>query len=160
MGMRETVGSMRAYFFLVGGLTVAVNGMILGRTGIVGPHVVIIGALAALFGAAFFYAAITLKTAIAYARTKAIEVILYANIAINVLDGLLALPGNQERHTAGIIRIVATSLIGFYLLVNLKRLVREHAAAIAEPVPTPPPPIPATQSPPEGESEGQAEGGD
>ena len=154
--MKETIGSMRLYFFLVGAVTVGVYGMVVSQTGVADSVVVISSTLAALFGAAFFYAAITLKTAVEYARTRAVEAILYVNMVINVLVGLLALPTTKERYIVAI-RIIITLAIGFYLLANLKRLVKERAAA-ARLVPTPPPPIPAPQSPPEGEAEGQEEG--
>ena len=157
MGMKETVGSMRLYFFLVGGIVVLAG--VYGVANATEPTVGIFVALVALFGGTFFYAAITLKTAITYARTKAIEVILYVNMAINVLVGLLALLTTEERHIVAI-RIIVTLVIGFYLLANLKRLVKEHAVAVAELVPTPPPPIPASQSPPEGDAEGQEGDGD
>ncbi len=157
MGMRETVGSMRAYFFLVGGVVVLAG--VYGVANAPDPTMGIFVALVALFGGAFFYAAITLKTAIAYARTKAIEIILYVNIAINVLVSLLALPTSKEKHLVAI-RVAITLIIGFYLLANLKRLVKEHAAAAAELAPAPPPPIPAPQSPPEGPGQEQAADGD
>jgi len=159
MGMRETVGSMRAYFFLAGVVTMGQFGLILRDTRVDNLTVVIVSAMGALFGGGFFYSAITLKTAVEYARTKAIEVILYVNIALGVLAGLLALLTTEEKHIASV-RIIITLVIGFYLLANLKRLVKEHAAAVAELVPTPPPPIPATQSPPEVEVEGQEADGD
>ena len=142
--MKETIGSMRVYFFLVGGVTVLIGIASLTADS---PNIgVLVGSLiAAAFGAAFFYAGSTLKTAITNAKTNPIRIIVYANMAVNVLIGLLVLAETQKKHIPAIRMVVAVA-IGFYLLANLKRLVKENALSPVELVETAPPPLPEQQA--------------
>ncbi|MDP6637584.1 MAG: hypothetical protein QGG42_22015 [Phycisphaerae bacterium] len=143
--MRETINSMRLYFFLVGGVTLLVNVAAISRAGTADISViVVVSALLGLFGAAFFYAAITLKNAVMHARTNAIRVILYVNMAANVLAGLQSLAADTVRRNTEVIRIIIALAIGLYLLANLKRLVKNHAVPVGELAPASPPPVPAT----------------
>jgi len=145
--MKETIGSMRVYFFIVGTVTALAALAVVGSGA--GNIAMIIGAIVTgAFGAAFFYAGSTLETAVKTGKPGAIRIILYVNMAVNVLVSLPAL-GDPAEKTEAIIRIAVSLLIGLYLLVNLKRLVKENQMPLAQLVETAPPPIPTVSDAPQ-----------
>jgi hypothetical protein len=128
MGMRETVGSLRAYFILSGlaGAFIAFRVALLGA-GIFG---VIVALVSVGFSLAFMYVGFTLPKLLRDSASR-IVTLLYASAGWTVFFFLLSLLGGPS--TYGLVSLILTLLILWYLLKNVQRLAAEAQAAPSEP---------------------------
>lgn len=128
MGMRETVRSLPAYFIFSGlaGVVIAFRVALLGA----GIFVVIV----ALIGVGFSLASVHFRcTPPKLLRDYAgrIGTLLYASAGWTVLCLLLSLLGGPSAF--GLVSLILTLLILWYLLKNVRRLAAESQAALSEP---------------------------
>jgi hypothetical protein len=132
MGMRETAGSLRTYFILSGlaGVFFALRVSLLGA-GIIG---VILELISIGFSLAFVYVGFTLPKLLRESASRVV-ILLYASAAWTVFFFLLSLLGGPSAF--GLVSLILTLLIVWYLLKNVRRLAAEAQAAPSEPpVPT------------------------
>ena len=128
MGMRETVGSLRAYFILSGLLTAFPIALLLGG----GIFSVIVGLITVGFGLAFLYVGFTLPKLLRVSAGR-IVTLLYANGGWTVLLYLLSL--FRSPSAVELVYFILALLIVWYLLKNVRRLAAEAQAAPSEPPP-------------------------
>ena len=128
--MRETAGSMRAYFILIGALSTLRTGMeVVKSADVIEGAFAVIGLAIAL---GYLYLGIRFKTLIVGAPSQILTVLLIAG-AFLVLSLLILLASGN-----GLIAAPfggAGLLITWYLYVNARRLAREAAAAATPIVP-------------------------
>ena len=131
MGMRETVGSLRAYF-IVSGLLSALYALRLSL--LVGASIVVIifQLVTICFSSAFVYVGFTLPKLLK-GSTSRIVTLLYASAAWTLLLFVLNLFGRPSLFA--VVSLLSTLLILWYLLKNVRRLAGEAHAAPAEPPP-------------------------
>jgi len=128
LGMRETVGSLRAYFILSGlaGIFSALRINLLSAS--------ILGAIVELitigFSLAFVYVGFALSKLL---RTSAnrIATLLYASAGWSVFAFLLSILGGPS--VIALLILILSLLIVWYLLKNVRRLAGEAQAALSEP---------------------------
>jgi hypothetical protein len=134
MGMRETVRSLRAYFIFSGlaGVFFAVSALRVSLLG-VGVLGVIVGLISMGFSLAFVYVGFTLPKLLRGSASR-IVVLLYASAGWTVFFFLLSLLGGPS--TFGLVTLILTLLILWYLLKNVRRLAGEAQAAPSEPPPS------------------------
>lgn len=125
----ETVGSLRAYFFIVAVVGGFLNLFTLLRMSLdIGTVLSLAGVCVAV---AYLYLGISLKTLIAQAPERAQQIVL-ASGALMVVALLINL---ALGYMPGVLQGVVGLLIVWYLVANLRRLAAEAAA-----VPLPPQP--------------------
>lgn len=128
MAMRETLGSMRAYFVLTGILGAVMNvGLVaLGQSNVIGLALGVIGMLSAI---AFLYMGVRLPALVA-AASAIVPRILVITIVYLVLLLLLGLA--LGANGVGLVLQSAVGLlISWYLLRNFRRLAKEAATSSA-----------------------------
>jgi small-conductance mechanosensitive channel len=133
VGMRETVGSLRAYFILSGvaGILSALR-MNLLSTGIIGAIVEVITIALSL---AFVYVGFVLSRLLRSSASH-IATLLYVSAGWSVFAFLLSILGGPS--TIALVTLILSLLIVWYLLKNVRRLAGEaHAAPSEPPVPAP-----------------------
>jgi hypothetical protein len=128
MGMRETVGSLRAYFILSGlaGIFSAI-GLIYLNGGIVG---VVIALVTIGFSLAFLYVGFALAKLLRSSSSR-ITTLLYSSAGWSVFAFLLSILGGLS--AGALVTLVLSLLIVWYLLRNVRRLAGEAQAAPTEP---------------------------
>jgi len=131
MGMRETVRSLRAYF-LFSGLAGVVFAVRVARLG-AGIFVVIVALISVGFSLAFVNFGFTLPKLLRNSVGR-IGTLLYTSAGWTVLCFLLSLLGGPSAF--GLVSLILTLLILWYLLKNVRRL-----AADSQPAPSEPPPF-------------------
>jgi len=123
VGMRETVGSLRAYFILsgLGGIFTALRISLL-NAGIIG---VLVEVITIAFSLAFVYVGFTLSKLLRSSANR-VTMLLYASagwsvcaLLLSVLDGPSAI---------AVFTLVLSLLILWYLLKNVRRLAGEAQA--------------------------------
>jgi len=123
MGMRETVGSLRAYFILSGLLSLFLNGAALLVSLPSADYVSIIVEIFGIgFSLAFLYVGFCLVGLLKNSVGR-ISTLLYASTGWAVIAFLLSLLQGFSVH--GLITLIVTLLILWYLLKNLSRLAAE-----------------------------------
>ena len=133
MEMRETVRSLRAYF-IFSGLAGVFFGVSALRANLLGTAIgAIIGLISIGFSLAFVYVGFTLPKLLRVSANR-IVMLLYASTAWTVFFFLLSLLGGPS--VFGLVALVLTLLILWYLLKNVRRLAAEVQAAPSE---APPP---------------------
>ena len=130
MGMRETVGSLRAYFILSGlaGAFFALRVSLLGA-GIFG---LIVEILSIGFSLAFVYVGFTLPKMLRESASR-IVTLLYVSAGWTVFFFLVSLLGGPS--VFGLVSLILSLLILWYLLKNVRRLAAEAQASPVEPRP-------------------------
>lgn len=120
--MRETVGSLKAYFILVGVLGLIGNiGAIAASQ--VNPLFLISGLIGLAFSGAYLYIGIMLRKLLVESP-KLVKNFILASMAYLIVDFLLTLLGGDQ--TNSVIRLAIGLLITWYLLSNVKRLSQEE----------------------------------
>lgn len=133
MEMRETVRSLRAYF-IFSGLAGVFFGVSALRANLLGTAIgAIIGLISIGFSLAFVYVGFTLPKLLRVSANR-IVMLLYASTGWTVFFFLLSLLGGPS--VSGLVALVLTLLILWYLLKNVRRLAAEVQAAPSE---APPP---------------------
>ena len=133
MKMRETVRSLRAYF-IFSGLAGVFFGVSALRANLLGTAIgAIIGLISIGFSLAFVYVGFTLPKLLRVSANR-IVMLLYASTAWTVFFFLLSLLGGPSVY--GLVALVLTLLILWYLLKNVRRLAAEVQTASSE---APPP---------------------
>ena len=129
MAMRETVGSMRAYFILAAVLSGVMNLLVFRSaclafsSGWVTALVIMaLASVGLLLSVALFWAAIRLRKYLADSPGFVSGIVILI-AAFTVIIFLLSLLGGLERWA--VIRTAAAILIALYLLTNIKRLSAE-----------------------------------
>jgi hypothetical protein len=127
-GMRETVGSLRAYFILSGvaGVFSALRINLL-NAGIIGAVVEVI---TIAFSLAFVYVGFTLSNLLRSSASR-IATLLYASAGWSVFAFLLSVLGGPS--AIALFTLILSLLIVWYLLKNVRRLAGEGQAAQSEP---------------------------
>jgi hypothetical protein len=127
MGMRETVGSLRAYFILSGlaGIFSAIG--LIYLSDIVG---LVIALVTIGFSLAFLYVGFALAKLLRSSSSR-ITTLLYSSAGWSVLAFLLSILGGLS--TSALVTLVLSLLIVWYLLRNVRRLAGEAQAAPSEP---------------------------
>lgn len=136
MGMRETVRSLRAYFIL-SGLAGAFSAVSALRVSLLGAGIigVIVGLISLGFSLAFVYVGFTLQKLLSASASR-IVTLLYASAGWTVFFFGLSLLGGSSAF--GLVTLIFTLLIVWYLLKNVRRLAAETQAAPSEPPPSGP----------------------
>ncbi len=118
--MKETVGSLTAYFIVISVLSLISNGRVLAQGTQIHPLVWLICIVGSLLSIAYFYLGITLRQRL-IDSSQLINSIIYASIVYIILNFLIIslLVGLQ---TGSIIQLVLGLLITWYLLNSVKRL--------------------------------------
>jgi hypothetical protein len=133
-GMRETVRSLRAYFIFSGlaGLFFAASAL---RVSLLGAGIisVIVGLISIGFSLAFVYVGFTLQKLLR-GSASGIVTLLYVSAGWTVFFFLLSLFGGPSAF--GLVTLILTLLILWYLLKNVRRLAAEAQAAPSEPPPS------------------------
>lgn len=131
MGMRETAGSLRAYFILSGlaGVFFALRVSLLSA-GIIG---LIVELISIGFSLAFVYVGFTLPKLLRGSANR-IVTLLYASTGWTVFFFLLSLLGGLS--AVGLVTLILTLLILWYLLKNVRRLAAEAQAVTSEAPPS------------------------
>lgn len=133
MEMRETVRSLRAYF-IFSGLAGVFFGVSALRANLLGTAIgAIIGLISIGFSLAFVYVGFTLPKLLRVSANRVV-MLLYVSTAWTVFFFLLSLFGGPS--VFGLVALVVTLLILWYLLKNVRRLAAEVQAAPSE---APPP---------------------
>ncbi len=122
MAMRETVGSLRAYFVLVGALN-TLGGILMLRDTEGGAASQVFGAILLLLGIGFLVAAARLPYFLATSTTF-VKALVYSVIFLQLLFiGLMALANTASaEYLLPVLRI----LVCWYILVNVNRLAEEN----------------------------------
>lgn len=129
MEMRETVRSLRAYF-IFSGLAGVFFGVSALRANLLGTAIgAIIGFISIGFSLAFVYVGFTLPKLLRVSANR-IVMLLYASTAWTVFFFLLSLLGGPS--VFGLVALVLTLLILWYLLKNVRRLAAEVQATPSE----------------------------
>jgi len=126
--MRETVGSLRAYFILSGlaGIFSVLRVNVL-NAGIIGAAV---GLVTIGFSLAFVYVGFALRRLLR-GSTNHIATLLYASAGWTVFAFLLSIFGGPS--ALGVVTLILSLVIVWYLLKNVRRLAVEAHAATVEP---------------------------
>jgi hypothetical protein len=130
MGMRETVGSLRAYFIL-SGLAGAFFALRIGLLG-AGIFGLIMEIISIGFSLVFVYVGFSLAKMLRDSASR-IVTLLYVSAGWTVLFFLLSLLGGPS--VFGLVSLILSLLILWYLLKNVRRLAAEAQAAPSEPRP-------------------------
>lgn len=129
MEMRETVRSLRAYF-IFSGLAGVFFGVSALRANLLGTAIgAIIGFISIGFSLTFVYVGFTLAKLLRVSANR-IVMLLYASTAWTVFFFLLSLLGGPS--VFGLVALVLTLLILWYLLKNVRRLAAEVQATPSE----------------------------
>lgn len=129
MEMRETVRSLRAYF-IFSGLAGVFFGVSALRANLLGTAIgAIIGFISIGFSLTFVYVGFTLPKLLRVSANR-IVMLLYASTAWTVFFFLLSLLGGPS--VFGLVALVLTLLILWYLLKNVRRLAAEVQATPSE----------------------------
>lgn len=129
MEMRETVRSLRAYF-IFSGLAGVFFGVSALRANLLGTAIgAIIGFISIGFSLTFVYVGVTLPKLLRVSANR-IVMLLYASTAWTVFFFLLSLLGGPS--VFGLVALVLTLLILWYLLKNVRRLAAEVQATPSE----------------------------
>ena len=132
MAMKETVGSLRAYFFLAGIASAGnhiVNLNVMTRTGAIGAIGVTITVVGLSLAIAYVYLGVRLKFLLVASPQQITAVLIAGAVFLGLLLLLSLLAGLR---IGALIYTLIGWLITWYLYVNAKRLAREAHA------PTPP----------------------
>lgn len=124
--MRESVGSLKAYFIVIAVLS-ALGGVSVLGSAPSDPLLLIAGIISFIFASAYFYIGILLRKLLAESP-KLIERFLYVNIAYQVIMFFLSI--SQGFQIGLVIRLSIALLIIWYLLVNVRRLSKEAKSKI------------------------------
>ena len=127
--MKESVGSLKAYFIVVSVLGVIGSLGILGASQ-VNPLFLVIGLIELGFSVAYLYIGITLRKLLVKSP-KVIDNILFASMAYHVIIFLLSLSNGLQ--IVLVIRLAIVLLLFWYLLINVKRLSQEVKSNSAAP---------------------------
>jgi hypothetical protein len=128
VGMRETVGSLRAYFILSGlaGVFSALRINLL-NAGIIGAVVEVI---TIAFSVAFVYVGFTLSKLLRSSASR-VATLLYASAGWSVFAFLLSVLGGPS--AIALFTLILSLLIVWYSLKNVQRLAGEAQAAQSKP---------------------------
>ncbi len=124
--MRESVGSLKAYFIVIAVLSALGSVSVLGSASS-NLVLLIAGIISLAFAAAYFYIGISLRKLLTESP-KLIEMCLYINIAYQVFMFLLGLLRGFQ--VGSVIQLSIVLLIIWYLLVNVRRLSEEVRSKI------------------------------
>lgn len=125
MKMKESIGSLKAYFIVVA-ILLLVQGIYTYTLSTVHPVLVaIIGLIYLAFAIAYFYIGFWLRKLLAHASNR-INYVIYATVAFEILYLFLISLINVATMIAAIIRLVVALLLAWYLLKNVRRLTLEE----------------------------------
>jgi len=126
--MRETVGSLCAYFIL-GGLVGVFSALRINllNAGIIGE---VVGVITIAFSVAFVYVGFTLSKLLRSSASR-VATLLYASAGWSVFAFLLSVLGGPP--AIALFTLILSLLIVWYLLKNARRLAGEAQAAQSEP---------------------------
>ena len=127
--MRETVGSLRAYFILSGLVSGALNVVALQRSEPAAAKMIAIVGIA--FAVAYVYAGVRLRPLIASSPARVLWLLIAGGLFLAFLFGIGLLYGAAM---AALPKIVIGLLITLYLFANVRRLAAESQAGPAAPV--------------------------
>jgi hypothetical protein len=119
--MKETVGSLRAYFILVSVLGIAGSVMALGALQ-VNPLFLVTGLIGLAFSVAYLYVGISLRKLLVESPGL-IESLLFASMTYQLIIFLLTLFNGFQ--TGSVIQFAFSLLILWYLLSSVRRLSKE-----------------------------------
>ncbi len=127
MAMQETVGSMRAYLTLVGGVGLILNLAALGSAGSELDAITISACgVSIVLAVGYLICALRLRTML-IRSPGTIKALLISSLAVQGIIGTMVLLADQN--TKGLVTPVLSILICMYLLANVNRLSRELQAA-------------------------------
>jgi hypothetical protein len=119
--MKETVGSLKAYFIVVSILGIIGSLVALGSLQI-NPVFLVTGLIGLAFSVTYLYIGITLRKLLVESP-KLIDNMLLASMAYQVITFLLSLLNGF--HTGLVIQLAIALLLLWYLLANVRRLSKE-----------------------------------
>jgi hypothetical protein len=119
--MKETVGSLKAYFIVVSILSIIGSLVALGSSQI-NPLFLVTGLIGLAFSVAYLYIGITLRKLLVESP-KLIDNMLLASMAYQVITFLLSLLNGFQ--TGLVIQLAIALLLLWYLLANVRRLSKE-----------------------------------
>jgi hypothetical protein len=119
--MKESVGSLKAYFIVVSVLGIISSLAILGASQ-VNPLFLVIGLIELGFSVAYLYIGITLRKLLVKSP-ELLNNILFGSMAYHVIIFLLSLLNGFQIFL--VIRLAIALLLFWYLLINVKRLSQE-----------------------------------
>jgi hypothetical protein len=119
--MKETVGSLKAYFIVVSILGIIGSLVALGSSQI-NPLFLVTGLIGLAFSVAYLYIGITLRKLLVESP-KLIDNMLLASMAYQVITFLLSLLNGFQ--TGLVIQLAIALLLLWYLLANVRRLSKE-----------------------------------
>ncbi len=123
MAMKETVGSIRAYFILAGVLSLLVSAMPLIKSGV--PLFTALGYVQAALALAFIIVGVQMQKLLEDSP-GVVKAVVFANVLLVIgLYGLMTQFLTAEQMGAQLWRVVIGVAIGAYLLTNASRLSKE-----------------------------------
>ena len=120
--MRETVGSLKAYFIVVAVLGLIGNFSAIAASSI-NPLFLIIGLIGLVFSVAYLYMGISLRKLLAESP-KIVSNVILASMVYLIINFLISLLGGFQVGLA--VQLAIGLLITWYLLTNVKRLSQEE----------------------------------
>jgi hypothetical protein len=127
--MKETVGSLRAYFILAGLGSGALNVVALQHAEPAPAKMIAIVGIA--FAIAYVYAGVRLRSLIATTPERVLWLLIAGGLFLALLFGIGLLYGAA---LAALPKIILGLLITWYLFANVRRLAAESRAAAVAPV--------------------------
>jgi len=127
--MKETVGSLRAYFILSGFVSGALNVVALQRAEPTGAKMIAMVGIG--FALAYVYAGVRLKSLIERSPTRVLWLLIAGGLFLALLFGIGLLYGAAM---AALPKIILGLLITWYLFANVRRLAAESQTGTAAPV--------------------------
>jgi hypothetical protein len=119
--MKETVGSLKAYFIVVSILGISGSVVALGSSQ-VNPLFLVTGLIGLAFSVAYLYVGITLRKLLVESP-KLIDNMLFTSMAYQVITFLLSLLNGFQ--TGLVIQLAISLLLLWYLLSSVRRLSKE-----------------------------------
>jgi len=126
--MKETVGSLRAYFILSGLVSGALNVVALQRGMLAAANIIAVVGIG--FAIAYVYAGVRLRPLIARSPGRVLRLLIAGGMFLALLFGMNMLYGSAVE---ALPKIILGLLITGYLFVNVRRLAAESPAAPVRP---------------------------
>ena len=127
--MKETVGSLRAYFILSGLVSGALNVVALQRGKLAAANLLAVVGIG--FAIAYVYAGVRLRPLIAGSPGRVLRLLIAGGVFLALLFGVNMLYGSA---VAALPKIILGLLIVGYLFVNVRRIATESQAGPGAPV--------------------------
>ncbi len=129
--MKESVGSLKAYFIVVSVLGIISSLATFGGSQ-VNPPFLVFGLIELGFSLAYLYIGITLRKLL-IKSPQLLNNLIFASMAYKVITFLLISLLIHSLQIALVIQLAITLLVFWYLLINVKRLSQEAKSNLAAP---------------------------